>query len=218
MPSSTTSTTSQVDFVIVTALEKEAKAVVKLLKNHDVKRYEERDIRTYHTGTIPIQNTKRAYRVVVVLLPSMGEIPAATAITDAVTFWKPHFVFMVGIAGGIPQDDLDLGDVVVADQIIGYDYGKVTKKTIKPRERVYPASAFLLDRIRNFWDKKWAQQIQTPRPQNASRPISKRFVGPIASGNKVIASTHFRNQLLSRWSKLSHQLIFVTNFYQDGQS
>ena len=202
MPSSTTSTTSQVDFVIVTALEKEAKAVVKLLKNHDVKRYEERDIRTYHTGTIPIQNTKRAYRVVVVLLPSMGEIPAATAITDAVTFWKPHFVFMVGIAGGIPQDDLDLGDVVVADQIIGYDYGKVTKKTIKPRERVYPASAFLLDRIRNFWDKKWAQQIQTPRPQNASRPISKRFVGPIASGNKVIASTHFRNQLLSRWSKL----------------
>jgi len=192
----------QVDFAIITALEKEAKAIVRRLENHTVKRFEDRDIRTYHCGTVPIQDTDRAYRVVVVLLPSMGEIPAAVAVTDAVTCWKPRFVLMVGIAGGIPQDDLDLGDVVVADQIVGYEYGKVTDEGIKPRDRVYPVSALLLDRVRNFWDESWTGEVNVPRPGNAARPVSKLFVGPIASGNKVIASTGFRQQLKTRWPKL----------------
>jgi nucleoside phosphorylase len=137
----------------------------------------------------------------------MGEISAATAATDAITLWNPRFVLMVGIAGGIPQDDLDLGDVVVADQVVGYEYGKVTDHEskpyeIKPRDRVYPASALLLERVRNFWDDSWTQQVNVPRPDNAARATSKLFIGPIASGNKVIASTEFRQQLTTRWPKL----------------
>jgi nucleoside phosphorylase/tetratricopeptide (TPR) repeat protein len=198
----TTPSFDQADFLIITALDKEAKAVVSRLENHTTARFQERDIRTYHCGTIPIQGGDRAYRVVVVLLPSMGELAAANATTDALAHWNPQFVLMVGIAGGFAQDDLDLGDVVVADQVVGYEYGKVTDGGIKPRNRVYPASALLLDRVRNFWDESWAQQINVPRPRNAKRAASKLFVGPIASGNKVIASTKFRNQLTKRWPKL----------------
>jgi len=190
------------DFVIITALEKEAKAIVRRLDNHSIKRFEDRDIRTYHCGTIPIQDSDQVYRVVVVLLPSMGEISAANAVTDAMARWDPRFVLMVGIAGGLPQDDLDLGDVVVADQIIGYEYGKVTEDGFEPRDRVYPVSALLLDRVRNFWDDRWTQQVNVPRPENAHRETSKLFAGPIASGNKVIASTEFRQQLKTRWPKL----------------
>ncbi len=197
----------QVDFAIITALEKEAKAVVSRLENYSIQRFEDRDIRTYHCGTVRIQGTDRVYRAVVVLLPSMGEISAATAATDAITLWNPRFVLMIGIAGGIPQDDLDLGDVVVADQVVGYEYGKVTDHEskpyeIKPRDRVYPASALLLDRVRSFWDDSWTQEVNIPRPDNAARPVSKLFVGPIASGNKVIASTEFRQRLKTRWPKL----------------
>jgi nucleoside phosphorylase len=192
----------QIDFAIITALEKEAKAVVGRLENYSKKRFEDKDIRTYHCGTVPIQGTDREYRVVVVLLPSMGEISAANAVTDTIARWNPRFVLMVGIAGGIPQNDLDLGDVVVADQIIGYEYGKVTEDGIKPRDRVYPVSALLLDRVRNFWDESWAQQVNVPRPDSATRAVSKLFIGPIASGNKVIASTEFRQRLKTRWPKL----------------
>jgi nucleoside phosphorylase len=195
-------TFDQADFVIVTALEKEAQAVVRRLENCHIERFEDRDIRTYHCGLVPVQDGDRAYRVVVVSLPSMGEIAAANAVTDAVTRWRPRFVLMVGIAGGIPQDDLDLGDVVVADQVVGYEYGKMTDKGIKPRDHVYPASALLLDRVRSFWDEDWTEQIDVARPENANRTASKRFVGPIASGNKVIASTKFREQLLTHWPKL----------------
>jgi nucleoside phosphorylase len=190
------------DFVIVTALEKEAQAVVRRLEDHAVRRFEEQDIRTYHCGTIPIHDTERAYRVVV-LLPSMGEVAAGTAVTDAIVRWNPRFVLMVGIAGGIPQDDLDLGDVVVADQIVGYKYGKVTDEGIQPRDRVYPVSALLLDRVRSFWDDSWTGEVNVPRPNNAARPVSKHFIGPVASGNKVIASTEFRQRLKARWPKLT---------------
>jgi len=193
---------NQADFVIITALDKEAKAIVRRLENHSIKRFEDKDIRTYHCGTIPIEDSDQVYRVVVVLLPSMGEISAASAVIDATTRWDPRFVLMVGIAGGIPQDNLDLGDVVVAEQIIGYEYGKVTEDGFEPRDRVYPVSALLLDRVRNFWDDRWTQQVDVARPENARREASELFVGPIASGNKVIASTKFRQRLKNRWSKL----------------
>lgn len=190
----TTSTLDQADFVIITALEKEVRAVVSRLENHTVERSQARDIRTYHCGKIPITGTDRAYHVAVVVLPNMGEISAATATTDALATWNPNFVLMMGIAGGIAQDDLDLGDVVVADQVVGYEYGKVKGNRIMPRDRVYPASALLLERVRNFWDDAWAEQVKTTRPTPAGRDKSKRFVGPIASGNKVIASKQFQAQ------------------------
>ena len=134
----------------------------------------------------------------------MGELPAATATTDAIVRWKPQFVLMVGIAAGIPssKDDRELGDVVVADQVIGYEHAKVTDKGYEYREREYPASALLLDRVRNFWDTSWIQQIVAPRPANAKRNIPKLHTGPVASGNKVVASTEFRGQLTTRWPKL----------------
>jgi nucleoside phosphorylase/tetratricopeptide (TPR) repeat protein len=198
----TTSSLKQADFLIITALEKEAKAVVSRLEDHTTERFEDRNIRTYHCGAVRSGSTDRVYRVVVIVLPGMGELSAANAATDALSDWKPPHVLMVGIAGGIAQDDLDLGDVVVADQVVGYEYGKQTDGGLKPRDHVYPASALLLERVRNFWSEDWAQHVDVPRPTKASRAQSKRFVGPIASGNKVITSKKFQAPLLKRWPKL----------------
>ena len=193
-----------IDFLIITALEHEAQAVISRLIDYAEVRFEDRDIRTYHCGRVPIGSGERSYRVVVVLLPGMGELSAANATTDALTYWRPEHVLMIGIAGGIAQDDLERGDVVVADQVVGYDYGKQTDEGLKPRDHVYPSSALLLERVRNFALKgdAWSQYIDVPRPEGATRDRAKRFVGPIASGNKVIASQEFQAQLLARWPKL----------------
>jgi nucleoside phosphorylase len=192
----------EIDFAIIAAIEKEAKAVVRRLQNHTVNRFEDNDIRTYHLGTVPIRDTNQFYKVVVILLPSMGGISAANAVTDTLVRWRPRFLLMTGIAGGLPQDDLDLGDVVVSDQVVGYEYGKVSEEGLKSRDRVYPASAMLVERVRNFWNNSWAEQIGIDRPTNVKRARSKLFIGPIASGNKVVASAEFRDQLLARWPKL----------------
>jgi nucleoside phosphorylase/tetratricopeptide (TPR) repeat protein len=193
-----------IDFLIITALEHEAQAVIRRLADHHIERFEDRNIRTYHCGTVPIDNSDRAYRVVVVLLPSMGELSAANATTDALPDWQPQHVLMIGIAGGLVQDDLERGDVVVADQVVGYDYGKQYDNALKPRDHVYPSSALLLERVRNFalLGDEWAQHIEVSRPAGARRDRAKRFVGPLASGNKVIASQKFQVRLLKRWPKL----------------
>ncbi len=169
----TPSTAGQADFVIITALEKEAKAVVSRLENPQVVHDQQRDIRTYHYGTVPITGTDRAYKVAVVVLPNMGEISAANATTDAIVRWNPDYVLMVGIAAGIPnpKEDRELGDVVVAEQVIGYEHAKVIDKGYEYREQEYPASKLLLDRVRNYWDTSWTNQIAVPRPDNAKRPV-----------------------------------------------
>jgi nucleoside phosphorylase/tetratricopeptide (TPR) repeat protein len=195
-------TFDQADFVIITALDKEAKAVVLRLENHTIEQCEAKDIRTYHCGTVPVKGGGRGYCVAVVLLPSMGELSAANAVTDAIVRWNPQYVLMVGIAAGVPQDDLDLGDVAIGDQVVGYEYGKVTGVDIEPRDRVYQASSLLLERVRNFWDESWMGEVHAQRPKNAKRERPKVFVGPIASGNKVIASVQFREGLTARWAKL----------------
>jgi nucleoside phosphorylase len=132
----------------------------------------------------------------------MGNVSAANAVTDTISCWNPRSILMVGIAGGIPQDALDLGDVLVADQVVGYEYGKITDGGLRSRDHVYPASALLLDRVRNYWDDRWIDQIGVKRPENAKRSRPNLFVGPLASGNKVVASTEFRQQLLVHWPKL----------------
>ena len=73
------------DFVIITALEKEAKAIVKRLEGQRVIRFEKRDIRTYRCGTVQVQGATGVYRVVVLLLPQMGNVEAANAVTDAMS-------------------------------------------------------------------------------------------------------------------------------------
>ena len=124
----TTPAFDQADFVIITALPKEAQALVSRLDNHQIVREQQQDIRTYHCGTVPIGGTGRAYCVAVILLPSMGQLAAANATTDALMRWNPNYALMIGIAAGISnlKEDRELGDVVVADQVIGYEHAKVT--------------------------------------------------------------------------------------------
>ncbi len=217
----TTSTFGQADFVIITALPKEAQAVVNRLDNHQTVREQQQDIRTYHCGTVPITGTDRAYHVAVVLLPGTGELAAANATTDAIVRWNPNYVLMVGIAAGIPdpKEDRELGDVVVAEQVIGYEHAKVTDKGYEYREQEYPASKLLLDRVRNFWDTSWrtkslslvptTQSVQyrnstpgrsplatksSPRPSSAT---GSRRVGPSSSPSKWKRRAFFRQSLIA---------------------
>jgi len=216
----------EVDFAIITALDLECQAVVCRLQSHKIQTFEATDIRTYHRGVVPTENSNGSYEIVVVLLPSMGNEPSTAATTDVIQQFNPSYVLMVGIAGGIPQDDLALGDVVVADQIILYEYAKETEGESMPRHRVYPASSLLLERVRNFWDARWATEVglrrpkgamrlvpyrncqlswlprRLRRPKGAMRLVPKHFVGPIATGSKIVASRLFRENLVAQWPKL----------------
>jgi nucleoside phosphorylase len=191
-----------VDFVIVTALEEEREAMLRKLPRRRKLPPSAADIHVYYSANLPVtfsNGTTGSYRVIVLSLPGMGRVQAATATSDAIHRWKPRFVLFVGIAGGVAAKAVNLGDVIIADQIVDYELQKQTPRGPDIRYEVYRVSPRLLSAARNLKITPWQKLITTRRP---SRGTAKRHIGPIASGDKVVAYGKALTKYRSTWSKL----------------
>jgi nucleoside phosphorylase len=112
----------------------------------------------------------------------MGNPRAAVETERAISFFSPQFAFFVGIAGGL-KDELQIGDVVAADKVYGYEFGKAADE-FRPRpeapwlphDAVQRAHAVARE---GAWHTRIAP-IPHPQPQ--------AYVKPIAAGEKVVDS------------------------------
>jgi hypothetical protein len=151
---------SEIDFGIVTAKPLERDAVVRCLDKCEKVQNEHLDIRTYYLGDVAVASG--LYKVVVVLTSDAGTVDAVATTGDLIRHWNPRYVIMLGIAGGIPRDGLTLGDVVVADQVIEYEYAKELPEHSEIRPRVHRCDALLLSRVKDL--SNWSHSIDVPRP------------------------------------------------------
>ncbi|KAI0107486.1 purine and uridine phosphorylase [Nemania sp. FL0031] len=133
--------TGRYDFeiAIFCALPLEAEAVIALFDKHwDDRAYGKAagDSNTYSLGTIGDHN------VVLAHLPNMGKIAAATTAVFLYTSYENiKLAMVVGICGGVPSGEppngeILLGDVVISDGIIQYDFGKKSILDDLPRPSV----------------------------------------------------------------------------------
>ena len=164
--------------VILTALPVEYEAVRANLKDLREK---------IHEGTIyelgHFQPRDQSWEVAVSEI-GMGNPGAASAAERAIAYFKPRLVLFVGVAGGLK--DVQLGDVVAADRVYGYEFGKVETTGFKPRPNVYNATYALEQRARAVARRQdWLKRLPLPLPDRTP----KALVGPIAAGEKVLAST-----------------------------
>jgi phosphorylase superfamily protein/HNH endonuclease len=113
-----------VDFAVVVALRKELAAVRHYFPELVPVSSTSDSARSYFPGTIPT-TCGGSYRVVATLLHSMGNLDAAHATSDLIHEWKPRFVLVVGIAGGISRKDQDFGDIVASNSVFYYELSKV---------------------------------------------------------------------------------------------
>src|SRR5262245_28379573 len=114
-----------VDFVIITALDEEREAVLSYLDNPKPLDKQDGDVETYYEAVVRTTRDDHAtYRVLVTSLTKIGPEYAAIRAASVLHRWRPRYVLMVGIAGGI-SGQVELGDVIVADQIADYSAGKV---------------------------------------------------------------------------------------------
>src|SRR5262249_58027787 len=84
--------------------------------------------------------------IVVKTLPGMGSVQAGIATTQAILDWEPYYIVLSGIAGGHKASDRQLGDLVIAQQIVGYELGKLQAGVMKrrfpgPRAALGPVAA-----------------------------------------------------------------------------
>ena len=156
-----------VDFVILTALEEERDALLALLPGYrkvasaadDVRVYFEAELRTAGQGGSPF-----AYRLMVVSPLSMGRVNAATVASDAIRRWRPRYLLLVGVAGGVSSSGVNLGDLLVANQIVDYELQKVTDGASEIRPWSHPVDARLLAAAQAFAADKCLPLMKSPRP------------------------------------------------------
>ena len=160
--------------LILTPLSLERDAVLLHLMNPQI---QQEGGRVYFTGQF--DGNHQIFQITVLEAGSKNTIVALAA-EQAIQYAKPLMVVLTGIAGGVK--DVAIGDVVVGNTAYGYDSGKETDSGFAYRPHVHHFSKPLLAlakivEIVNQW-----RQISNP-------PVTGNvFYGPIASGDKVVAS------------------------------
>jgi nucleoside phosphorylase len=188
----------QADIVIICALPKERDAVL---------RY------TGPTESIAIGQRKyelaklaggegEQLTIVVQTLPGMGSVQAGIATTQAILDWEPYYIVLSGIAGGHKSSDRQLGDLVIAQQIVGYELGKLQAGVMQRRFQVLQPAFDLMQAACRTETTDWSRRMQVPRPESPSDQPPKVHYGVVASGEKVVADSHLMAELASSWSRL----------------
>ncbi len=163
------------DLVILTPIEIEYRSI-RLLLNDLEKKYKEGLL--YEIGQFQGKNHK--YTIALRLTGSKNA-KVALAAEKAVQHWRPEMVWLLGVAGGVK--DVHIGDVVVGTKAYGYESGKETPEGFVARPEVYFYNGGLVEQARAI-ERAGAWQKRFPEAEN----VSKVIFGPIASGDKVIAS------------------------------
>jgi nucleoside phosphorylase len=174
-----------VDFVIITALQEELRALLDKFPSPQRLAPADEDVRIYYQVDLPVTLASMitgTYRIVFLSLLDMGRVQAANATNDAIRRWHPRYVLLVGIAGGIAEAGVQCGDVLVAEQVADYELQKLTEEGGQPRWQVHRADPRLLETARHLEEKYWHSLIRKRRPQ---RGRAHCFIGPIATGDKV---------------------------------
>jgi nucleoside phosphorylase len=130
----------------------------------------------------------------------MGQLNAAIATSDLIADFSPKAILLVGIAAGI-ADEVRLGDVVVSDQLIDYEPGKLTPDGTRPNFPVYKSTSSLLAKLEDFHSPDWKVKVRTPRPDGAANLLPAVHFGDVFSGNKVVADDQAISELKRHFRK-----------------
>jgi nucleoside phosphorylase len=188
-----------VDVVILTVLPEEYNAVCKKIPDLESPALHSANLHAWKVGRV---GSGRACEVAVGMMGRPGSGKAVAAVTDSIETFGPRYVLFVGIAGGFL--DLAKGDVIVADTIYGYEYGKLDGSSMfTPRGNwAFRTDLGLLNgALEHAGNCDWKKLIQV-RPRRQVSP--KVVAGDVASGDKVVddPTNEFFTQVLQMWPKV----------------
>lgn len=110
----------KVDFGIITVREDEFKAVLRQFPSEDNIKGQ----RNYALSRVQAGGPE-SYLLAIVRCTEQGQGEAQAVATDLINDLDPHWLLIVGIAGGVPDDDFTLGDVIAAMRLHDFSVGAV---------------------------------------------------------------------------------------------
>lgn len=178
--------------VVVTAIPIEFQAVTEHLRNVQEVTHPQGTI--YGVGNFV--ERQLTWKVAVVEVGA-GNTGAALEAERAISHFRPACMLFVGVAGGLK--DVRLGDVVAATKMYGYEGGK-SEDEFRPRPALGESSYEMVQIARSVArSAEWTARI-VPSEGVEVFPEPRAFVGPIAAGEKVVASTASEVYLLLKKS------------------
>lgn len=187
---------------IITALAKEKAAMKAVLGNgNEVVAKGKGGGRRYWLAEVPGAHNGN-HVVAITQLASIGtNVGALYASALAQRCINAHFIFMVGIAGGVPNpkkpsDHVRLGDIVVSDAmgVVQYDYVKRTNKFAKPRYLPRPPGVEIIETLNALEEAEleghcpWNDYIDIALQRlKWTRPNPDTDILKTSDGRKVIA-------------------------------
>jgi len=191
-------TPGPVDFLIVTALPEERDAVLRLLEDYQQVQIDSSLV--CYLGSLLAKNQEVPYNIAITQLSQMGNVEAGIHTVRAIDALEPGYVLMVGIAAGVKQNQVALGDIIVPTQVLYYEQAKQTADGPEHRLRSLPADHCLLHNAQNH--KIVDKSLYLDRGKSERPEYPRVHFGPFATGEKVIASQKFVNELLRLHPKL----------------
>src|SRR5882762_10033491 len=190
-----------IDFAIVTALRVEREAIVRRLDSPQI--ISEPDVPyTYYRGRIGFPGVEGGYEIVVLQLLDVGNVDAAASAATLIHRWSPQFLLMLGIAGGVAQSGIEMGDVAVSRYVHYYEPGKRKEEGEERRPKKFSADRVLFGKANAYEASEWKDGVSVSPPGESNGFVPKAFFGPIASGELVISDSKTVTSLIAVAPKL----------------
>ena len=135
-------------------------------------------------------NSSMSYEVVVKKLSGRGNIVSATGTRALLEDFRPNYVLLVGIAGGVKgRDDTQLADVVIADFVDGYEMRKLSDGKKRKRMEAYDHPGYRLLNVvaqPKANSKHWLSRVNQQRRPSRGQKQPKAMFGNLISGEKIL--------------------------------
>lgn len=177
---------SRIDAVLMTATETELLAVLRPLRPPPRRR----KVLLVHWGPETYYLGRFGECLVAVTkhrMGTLGEGSISLASDQAQRLWSPRAVIMIGLAFGMDRRSQRIANVVVASQVISYEQQRVGSEIVL-RGPIQPVNSILLNRFENAPDWRFERPDETRCDQ---------IVGPVLSGDKLIADPDFTQALFN---------------------
>jgi nucleoside phosphorylase len=143
------------------------------------------------------------YPVVLKKCDGRGNTQAFGAVRDLIEDFRPHFLILIGTAGGITGREAQLGDVILADFIEYSEYMKLTDgKVLLRREPLDYPSKYLRGSVAEpLMESNWHLPLGGIHRPLAGQP--KVVVGQLISTEKILsdADNQYQKTVLDAFDK-----------------